>query len=227
MPLRSKALMKPASSSAQLQHRLERAVEGRVAGAVLEVGDHTDTGSCCDRRHRREPRDRPRTCRRAAPAATTTAGRGSTPLLIAPASGSARRHRRARSSAAHELGGRLEALRRHRGSTQRVTSASSGSGIVGVDRAQRRQPVARSAASARRCALRRRRAGRAAEQHVVEDQAERVDVGALIDRLARACSGAMYSSVPTIAGSSGASVRHRPDGRSIAEVHDRARCRSP
>ena len=37
--VRSYALMKPAPSSASLQHRLQRAVERRIAGAVLEIGD--------------------------------------------------------------------------------------------------------------------------------------------------------------------------------------------
>ena len=69
---------------------------------------------------------------------------------------------------------------------------------------------------------RRRAALAAAEQHVVQDQAERVDVGALIDGdAALACSGAMYSIVPTIAPPA---VMLRPvaarRGPRDAEVHD-------
>ena len=66
-----------------------------------------------------------------------------------------------------------------------------------VEGSQRRQPLL-APLSHRVNAIDRPCTGGAARprQHLVEDETERVDVGARVDRAAGACSGAMYSSVP-------------------------------
>ena len=68
--------------------------------------------------------------------------------------------------------------------------ASTGSGELGVHRPGRRQRLRHALLEILERVARLRARG-AAEQDVAQDQPEGVDVGALIDRLTAACSGAM------------------------------------
>ena len=188
-PSRSNAVMKPAPSSAALEHRLERAVERRIAGAVLKVRDQDRNRFVRAGRAAREipvrHRQHPAAWRSHRPCGSPTT------RLIG--------HQLAGLIESIEVGdqrcGRLVALRGirldapHHESIQRLG-----------DLRDDRPGPAGGGCSIRSCssamALTACPARRRPSEHVVKDQAERVNVGALIDRLSMACSGAMYSTVP-------------------------------
>jgi hypothetical protein len=80
-------------------------------------------------------------------------------------------------------------------SARRITLSQT-RGDVGAELARRGDGAPGSGPGRRRSGVAAER--RAPGERVVEHRAERVDVGAGVDRPARTCSGAMYSGVPTI-----------------------------
>ena len=179
---RGYAVTKLAPSTPELQHLFERAVEHGVARAVVEVGDQHG--------HRRlllRPACTPWRPRNHDPDAAATISRTATAQH--PVRARLDRHRdRLRIAVLVE---RVERLAQFvRGLVARLgiglqaprDQRVHGSGTAGIHRPRRRQRLGQALLEVGERIARLRARG-AAEDDVVEDQPERVDVRALIDRL--------------------------------------------
>ena len=195
MPSRSYALMKPAPSSARLS--IGSSVRSNAGSFVRfwKSAITTDTGSCAAGGiSERAYHQLPPTARAASehndrgqnPHADDALDRDRHAVVVEPIELRFELGRRLITL----LGVRLEAARDEpveRFGTPPARRISSGGGGCSIRRCSSAIALCRVLGPA------------AADEHVVEDQAEGVDVGALIDRTCpRACSGAMYSTVPTI-----------------------------
>ncbi len=175
-----------------LHHRLERAIERGIAGRVLQVGD--------DDRHRIVRGRRDQRARIPPAAADQRDGQRNHGRQRLHADDAFDGDRRARIVEAieisFELGRRLITLVRIGIEAARDQRVERFRDVRSDGACRRRRPLHPGFQLGDRAFA--RRAPRAADEQVVQNQAERVDVRTLIDRAPLACSGAMYSTVPTM-----------------------------
>ena len=172
MPLRSYALMKPGAFQRTLEHRLQRAIERRVAGAVLEVGDHHRDRLVLLRRlaARRVKQQVPREHRHHEHSRSRRSSAGVMRALIGISSPLLVERDRARRPARRSSGSGP----RDRGSRQRVISAVERVGNArrrAIARAAGAAPFAAAARQSRCPPASSRRLAQPGE-HVVENQPE-------------------------------------------------------